>query len=95
MARSTSWERRGAPEPPVNTDSPLLVVGVALGLLAMSPLLGFWLFAPLGPLLLAALLTLAAIRWKTALVVAEGCFVAALGGAVFVVCGAVLLGTLR
>ncbi|MCV7247288.1 hypothetical protein H7J07_03320 [Mycobacterium koreense] len=79
----------------MDTDSPLLVVGVALGLVAMSPLLGLWLFAPVGPLALAVVATLAAIRWKTALIVAEGCFVAALGGAVFVVCAAVLLASLH
>jgi hypothetical protein len=71
--------------------SPWMLVGFALGLLAMSPgaVLYYWFFAPVAALVLAGALTLVAAFRNRVWPVAEGAFAAALFGIVAVVVFAV------
>ena len=83
----TSTRRRAARDagtPPANA---WVLLGFALGLLAMSPgaVLYYWFFTPVAALLLAGALTLVSAFRDRVWPVAEGAFAAALFGVVAVV----------
>ena len=82
----------GRPRPP---GSPLMLLGFALGLLALSPgaVLYYWFFAPIVPVILAGVLRIVA-TWKMRVYpVAEGALAAALFGVAAVVAFSSGIGT--
>jgi serine/threonine protein kinase, bacterial len=86
MALTTmSSELTPQPQPVRTGSSPWMLLGFVLGLLAMSPILYFWLITPVAALMLAGLLGLVGIAVRRVLPLAEGALAAAAFAAVVVV----------
>ncbi|MBJ7336211.1 hypothetical protein [Mycolicibacterium sp.] len=90
---SAEVERASIPRRQRIPGSPWMLLGFALGLLAMSPgaVLYYWFFTPVAALVVAGVLSLVASFRDRVWPVAEGAFAAALFGVVAVVVFAVVV----